>query len=83
VPDPPDPPDPADPARVPVRPLDPPMLPFTAAGTGLWAVAGVALVIAGGPASWQWTCLAGFLLGLAGLPLMAVHDRRRRSRRRR
>jgi hypothetical protein len=61
--------------------LDPPMLPFALVGSGLWAVAGVVLTIAGAPTMWRWTCLAGVLLGVAAVPIMVVHDRRRaRSR---
>lgn len=53
------------------------MVPFAVAGTGVWAVVGVILLLAGGPEDWLWTCLAGFLLGLVGVVLMVVHDRRR------
>jgi hypothetical protein len=56
------------------------MLPFALAGTGIWALAGLVLQVSDAPASWRWTCLAGVLLGLAALPLLAVRDRRRRRR---
>ncbi|MGH3681017.1 MAG: DUF2530 domain-containing protein [Natronosporangium sp.] len=63
--------------------MDPPMVPFALAGTGVWAVVGVVLLVAGAPSGWLWTCLAGVLLGLVMLPILVVHDRRRRSRQRR
>jgi len=74
-------PDRSPPARMP-PPLDPPMLPFALGGIGIWAVIGVGVLVAGGPVGWRWTCLAGVLLGLAALPVMVVHDRRRHRRRR-
>lgn len=67
-----------DRAREPIRPVDPPLLPFAVAGTGIWAVAGLALLAAGAPDGWLWTCLAGFLLGLGWVALTAARDRRRR-----
>lgn len=53
-------------------------------GTSLWLVALVALLIArygydALPPIWLWTALAGFLLGLVGLPVMIWQ--RRASRR--
>lgn len=63
-------------------PLDPPMLPFAVVGTLAWAVVGLVLLAADAPARWQRMCLAGFLLGLLGIALMALRDRRRRARRR-
>lgn len=57
------------------------MVPFALAGTGIWAVVGLILLATEAPEEWLWTCLAGFLLGLALLALMIVRDRRsRRSR---
>jgi hypothetical protein len=53
------------------------MVPFVLAGTLLWAGVGLALLIAGAPTGWLWTCLAGFLLGVAAAPIMVIHDRRR------
>ncbi|MPZ26338.1 MAG: DUF2530 domain-containing protein [Micromonosporaceae bacterium] len=53
------------------------MVPVVLAGTGVWGVVGVVLLIAGAPSGWLWTCLAGVLVGLAGLPVLMVHDRRR------
>lgn len=58
------------------------MVPFGLAGTGVWAVVGVVLLVAGAPAGWLWTCLAGVLVGLVMLPVLVVHDRRRPGRRR-
>lgn len=60
------------------EPLDPPMVPFVLAGTGVWAVAGLILLGTGAPGEWRWTCLAGVLLGLVMLPPMTIRDRRRR-----
>jgi len=71
---------PVQPER-PVRPLDPPMVPFALAGTGVWAVVGLILLVTGAPDKWLWTCLAGFLLGLALLLLMVIRDRKRSRRR--
>ena len=63
------------------EPLDPPMVPFALAGIALWAVAGLVLLAADGPAEWLRICLAGLLLGIPGLVVMLVHDRRRARRR--
>jgi hypothetical protein len=63
------------------EPLDPPMVPFALGGMGAFAVAGVVLLIAGAPAQWLWTCLAGFLWGIPGLLTMLRHDADRRRRR--
>jgi membrane associated rhomboid family serine protease len=60
--------------------LDPPMVPFAVAGTGVWAVIGLIMLVAGAPDDWLWTCLAGFLLGLVGLAFMVLRDRHRRQR---
>ena len=54
------------------------------AGTALWFVASVVLLIArygydAGPPIWLWTALAGFVLGLIGMPVMVWQ--RRASRR--
>lgn len=67
----------ADRRRPPVRPLDPPMLPFALTGTVVWAVVGTVLLAAGAPADWLWTCLAGFLIGIGLLALAAARGRRR------
>jgi hypothetical protein len=53
------------------------MVPFVLAGSGIWAVTGVVLLVAGAPDGWLWTCLAGVLVGLAALPVLAWHDRHR------
>lgn len=71
----------AEGSRALVPPLDPPMMPVMLAGTGIWAVVGLVLLVADAPAGWQWTALAGFLLGCLLVVLMAVHDRRRVSSR--
>jgi hypothetical protein len=57
------------------------MVPFALAGTGAWLVAGLVLLVTGAPDGWLWTCLAGVLAGLAGLPVVARHDRHRAHRR--
>jgi drug/metabolite transporter (DMT)-like permease len=68
-------------------PLDPPMVPFSLAGLGVFAVAGLALLpfrgwlSTHGDTDWLWVCLAGFLVGLPGLAVMIRHDVRRRRRR--
>jgi hypothetical protein len=62
-------------------PPDPPMVPFALAGIAAFAVAGVVVLVAGGPAEWRWICLAGLLLGIPGLLTMLRHDANRRRRR--
>lgn len=69
------------PPRTTPTPLDPPMVPFAVIGTLVWAVVGLALLAADAPVEWRRICLAGFLLGLPGIGLMALRDRRRRHRR--
>jgi hypothetical protein len=74
------------PVRPPLRPLDPPTVPFAIGGMVVWAVAGGVLLLRKdwlrdhGHTSWLWICLAGFLLGLPGLATMVRHDRHRRAR---
>jgi hypothetical protein len=63
------------------EPLDPPMLPFALAGTAVFVVAGVVLLIAGAPRDWLWICLAGALWGIPGTITMLRHDANRRRRR--
>lgn len=71
----------------PLRPLDPPMVPFALGGMALWALAGVVLLLVRdrladhGHTNWLWICLAGFLWGLPGLAVMLRHDANRRARR--
>lgn len=57
------------------------MLPFMLAGTLGWAIAGLVLLGTDAPAQWRWTCLAGVLVGVVMLPLMAIRDRRHRDHR--
>jgi hypothetical protein len=64
-----------------IEPLDPPMVPFALGGMAAFAIAGVILLLAGGPTDWQWICLAGFLAGIPGLLTMLRHDANRRRRR--
>jgi hypothetical protein len=68
------------PEREPLKPLDPPMVPFAVAGLVVWAVLGLALW-AGGRTAWAQICLAGVVWGLAGLLVMIRHDANRRRRR--
>ena len=64
-----------------IEPLDPPMVPFAVAGMAAFAVAGVIVLLAGGPVGWRWICVAGVLTGIPGLLTMLRHDRNRRRRR--
>jgi Protein of unknown function (DUF2530) len=70
-----------------VEPPDPPMVPFAVAGIAVWAVLGLVLLafhgwlVRHGHTNWLWTCVAGFVLGFAGLAGMIRHDRLRRARR--
>jgi hypothetical protein len=64
-----------------VEPLDPPMVPFAVGGLAAFAVAGVVVLLAGGPRDWLWICVAGFLCGIPGLITMIRHDANRRRRR--
>jgi hypothetical protein len=63
------------------EPLDPPMVPFALGGMGAFAIAGVIVLLAGGPDEWLWICVAGFLSGIPGLLTMLRHDANRRRRR--
>jgi hypothetical protein len=73
--------------KSPPPPLSPRLLalpPVVYGGTALWLVAVVVLLIArygfdALPPIWLWTALAGFVLGLIGLPVMVWQ--RRASRR--
>ena len=64
------------------------MVPFAVAGTALWLVLGVILfalrptLAAGGNEDWPVICFTGAGLGLIGIAIMAIHDRRRAARRR-
>jgi hypothetical protein len=54
--------------------------PVVYGGTALWFVAFVVLAIArygydAGPPIWLWTALAGFVLGLIGIPIMVWQQR--------
>ena len=62
-------------------PPDPPMVPFALGGMAAFAVAGVVVLLAGGPREWLWVCVAGFLWGIPGLLTMIRYDARRRRRR--
>jgi Type II secretory pathway, component PulF len=75
-------------AAPPVEPLDPPMVPFAVAGTVVWAVVGLVLLVFFGDwlaahdrEDWLWICLAGVLSGFVGLAVMLRHDAERRRRR--
>jgi hypothetical protein len=56
------------------------MVPVALAGLGAWAAVGLFLLVTGGPVEWLRICLSGFLIGLPGLAIMVVHDRRRPHR---
>ncbi|HET6214037.1 MAG TPA: DUF2530 domain-containing protein [Micromonosporaceae bacterium] len=56
------------------------MVPFAVVGIGIWAVAGLALWVAG-RTDWAGICLAGFLWGFVGLAVMLRHDANRKRRR--
>jgi hypothetical protein len=64
-----------------VEPLDPPMVPFAVAGLAAFVLAGVVVLLAGGPSRWWWICVAGFFCGIPGLITMIRHDAHRRRRR--
>ncbi|MGH3647412.1 MAG: DUF2530 domain-containing protein [Micromonosporaceae bacterium] len=75
---------PRRPPRQITEPFEVPMMPFAVAGTVLWALAGLVLLVfreelvTSGRASWLWTCLAGVLAGLLGI--LTMHTRARRQR---
>jgi drug/metabolite transporter (DMT)-like permease len=69
-------------APPPLKPLDPPTVPFAVGGMILWAIAWLAVrPISDDHPSWPRICIAGFLAGIVGLAVMIVHDRNRRARR--
>jgi uncharacterized membrane protein len=75
-------------APPPLKPLDPPTVPFAIGGMVIWAVIGLVLLLgfrdtlsAHGHTDWLWICLAGFVAGIPGLLIMITHDRHRRERR--
>lgn len=39
-------------------------------GTAVWVIAWVYLLATGGNRDWQWIAMAGWILGLIGLPVM-------------
>jgi len=52
------------------------LTPVVMIGTGVWGVALVVMFVIqlssdGGPTTWLWTCLAGFVLGFLGLAIIA------------
>jgi hypothetical protein len=59
------------------------MVPFAVAGTAVWLVLGLVflairpVLARGGNEEWPTICFIGAGLGLAGIVLMAIHDRRR------
>jgi hypothetical protein len=59
------------------------MVPVVLVGTAGWGVAALVLLAGGAPTGWVRICLAGCLLGIPMLALMAGHDRRRGRRLRR
>lgn len=73
--------DATEPSAPEVAPLDVDGVGAVAAGTALWAIALVVCLLARTPLDeagngwWTWVCLAGALLGLAGL----AYVRRRRD----
>ncbi|WP_084467587.1 DUF2530 domain-containing protein [Actinokineospora inagensis] len=64
---------PTEPALRPPPPLPPRLLamgPIVYTGTAAWFVVGVVLAVAGVPAIWTWTALAGGGLGVIGALIM-------------
>jgi hypothetical protein len=74
---------PSESARPPLKPLDPPTVPFAIGGMIVWLIAWLVVYLAfrDDHPSWPAICIAGFLLGFPGLAIMIVHDRHRRHRR--
>lgn len=64
------------------EPLEIPIYPVLAAGTGLWALAGIALVFARDWLSehdaswWPWACATGVVIGVLACIVGRRHDRR-------
>ena len=63
-----------------LKPLDPPMVPYALGGIIAFVVAGLVVLLAGGPARWVQICVAGVLWGLVGLVSMIRHDHHRKAR---
>jgi hypothetical protein len=73
-------------APQPLEPYDPPLLPYALAGMAVWAVTGLALLLAQdwlvdtGRESWLLICAGGFVWGIPGTLFMLRRDRRKRDR---
>lgn len=52
-----------------LAPLDTPAAPVLVAGTVLFALALIAVLIFDGPTRWVWICAYGIALGLLGVPV--------------
>ncbi|MFL6240409.1 MAG: DUF2530 domain-containing protein [Actinomycetes bacterium] len=50
-------------------------VPVIVVGTVAWAIALIVLLATGTDSWWRWACLAGFLLGVVGIPVMARYQR--------
>lgn len=59
-----------------LRPLRVDAAPVVAAGTALWALALVVVLLTGSPREWAWVCACGVGLGLLGLPVARRMQRR-------
>ena len=61
-----------------LQPLETPALPIVLAGTALFGLALIAVVLLGGPRSWLAICGCGIALGLIGIPVARRLQRPRR-----
>ena len=56
-------------------PYQPSAVPVIVIGTIAWGVALLVLLVTGTHTWWRWVCLAGFSLGVIGVPIMARYQR--------
>jgi hypothetical protein len=73
-------------APPPLKPYDPPLLPYALAGMAVWALAGLVLLLAHdwlvetGRESWLWIVAGGLVWGVPGTLFMLRRDRRKKAR---